>query len=147
ALLLVGAAVAFVSVTATGAPKVPAPAPRFAQRMAAVLARPAVRFRAVSAELRVLPPTAQVHRVPPRLLRVGMTGEDVRAVNQRLFDLHFLPDPGSSEYTTATVDGVIAFQKWAGIARDGTAGPQTQKAFAHAAAPTPLLQRPGRRVE
>ncbi|MGZ4248863.1 MAG: hypothetical protein ACXVUE_11230, partial [Solirubrobacteraceae bacterium] len=58
ALLLVGAAVAFVSVTATGAPKVPARTPRLGQRIAAVLARPAVRLRAVSAELRVLPRTA-----------------------------------------------------------------------------------------
>jgi lipoprotein-anchoring transpeptidase ErfK/SrfK len=140
ALLLVGAAVAFVSVTATGAPKVPARTPRLAQRIAAVLARPAVRLRAVSAELRVLPRTAPAHRVPSRVLRVG-------AVNQRLFNLHFLPGPGSSEYTTATVDAVIAFQKWAGITRDGTAGPQTQKALAQAAAPTPLLQRAGRRVE
>ena len=76
-----------------------------------------------------------------------MTGADVRAVNQRLFNLHFLPGPGSSEYTTATVDAVIAFQKWTGITRDGTAGPQTQKALAQAAAPTPLLKRAGRRVE
>jgi lipoprotein-anchoring transpeptidase ErfK/SrfK len=76
-----------------------------------------------------------------------MTGADVRAVNQRLFSLHFLPGPGSSEYTTATVDAVIAFQKWAGITRDGTAGPQTQKALARATAPTPLLQRAGKRVE
>jgi len=147
ALLLVGAAVAFVSVTATGAPKVPARTPRLGQRVAAVLARPAVGLRAVSAELRVPPKTVQPHRVPSRVLRVGMTGADVRAVNQRLFNLHFLPGPGSSEYTTSTVDAVIAFQKWAGITRDGTAGPQTQKALAQAAAPTPLLQRAGRRVE
>ena len=114
--------------------------------MAAVLARPAVSLGAVSAELRVLPRTAQAHRVPSRVLRAGMTGADVRAVNQRLFNLHFLPGPGSSEYTTATVDALIAFQKWAGITRDGT-GPQTNKALAQAAAPTPLLQRAGRRVE
>jgi lipoprotein-anchoring transpeptidase ErfK/SrfK len=147
ALLLVGAAVAFVSVTATGAPEVPARTPRLGQRIAAVLARPAVRLRAVSAELGVLPRTAHAYRVPSRVLRVGMTGADIRAVNQRLFNLHFLPGPGSSEYTTATVDAVIAFQKWTGITRDGTAGPQTQKALAQAAAPTPLLQRAGRRVE
>ena len=119
ALLLVCAAVAFVSVTANGAPKVPARTPRLGQRIAAVLARPAVRLRAVSAELR-LPRTAHAHRVPLRVLSLGMTGADVQAVNQRLFALHFLPSPGSSEYTTATVDGVIAFQKWAGITRDGT---------------------------
>jgi lipoprotein-anchoring transpeptidase ErfK/SrfK len=147
ALLLVGAAVAFVSVTATGAPKVPARTTRLGQRVAAVLARPALGLRAVSAELRVPPKTAQPHRAPSKVLRVGMAGADVRAVNQRLFNLHFLPGPGSSEYTTATVDAVIAFQKWTGITRDGTAGPQTQKALAQAAAPTPLLQRAGRRVE
>src|SRR5690242_12552360 len=126
ALLLVGAAVAFVSVTASGAPKVPARMPGLAQRIAAVLTQPAVGLRAVSTELRPLPRTAQAHRVPSRVLRVGVTGADVRAVNQRLFNLHFLPGRGSSEYTTATVDSVIAFQKWADITRDGTAGPQTQ---------------------
>jgi lipoprotein-anchoring transpeptidase ErfK/SrfK len=147
ALLLVGAAVAFVSVTAPGVPDVPARMPRLGQRIAAVLAQPGARLRAVSVELRVLPRTGRAHRVPPRVLRAGMTGADVRALNQRLFDLHFLPGPGSSEYTTATVDAVIAFQKWAGVARDGTAGPQTQKALGRAAAPTPLMRRAGRRVE
>ena len=121
--------------------------PQLGQRIAAVLAQPAVRLRAMSADLRVLPRTVQAHRVPPRVLRVDMTGADVRALNQRLFDLHFLPVPESSEYTTATVDAVIAFQKWAAIARDGTAGPQTQKTLSQAAAPRPLLQRAGRRVE
>jgi N-acetylmuramoyl-L-alanine amidase len=146
ALLLVGAAVAFVSVTATGAP-VPERTPRLGQLIAAVLAQPAARLRAVSAELRVLRRAAQAHRVPSRVLSVGMTGADVGAVNQRLFNLRFLPGPGSSEYTTATLDAVIAFQKWAGITRDGTVGPQTQNALAQAVAPTPLLQRAGRRVE
>ena len=147
ALLLVGATVAFVSVTATGAPNVPARTPRLGQRIAAALAQPGVRLHAMSAELRVLSRTGQAHRVPSRVLRVGITGADVRTLNQRLFDLHFLPGRESSAYTTATVDAVIAFQKWAGITRDGTAGPQTQNALAQAAAPTPLLQRTGRRVE
>ena len=67
---------------------------------------------------------------------------DVRSLNQHLFTLHFLPGPGSSEYTTTTLDAVIAFQKWAGITRDGTAGPQTQK---RQLSGSPAVQRPGSR--
>src|SRR6476646_9219739 len=97
ALLLVGAAVACVWVTATGAPKVAARTPQLGQQIAAVLAQPAVGLGAVSAALRAHPPAAQARRAPSRVLRVGMTGADVRAVNQRLFNLHFLPGPGSIE--------------------------------------------------
>lgn len=147
ALLLVGATAAFVSLTATEAPQVPARTPRLGQRIAAAIAQPAVRFRAVSADVQALPRPAHAHHVPSRVLHVGMTGADVGTLNQRLFTLHFLPGPGSSEYTAATVDAVIAFQKWAGITRDGSAGPQTQKALARSAAPAPLLHRAGRRVE
>ena len=147
ALFLVGTTVAFVLLTATGAPRVPARTPRLGQRIAAALAQPAVRLRAVSAQLRLLPRTGHAHHVPSRVLRVGFAGADVRSLNQRLFTLHFLPGPGSSEYTTTTSDAVIALQKWAGIIRDGTVGPQTQKAIARATAPMPLLQRAGRRVE
>ncbi len=147
AVLLVGASVAFVSLTATRASQVPAHTPQLGQRIAAALAQPAVRLRAISTELQALTRMEHTERVPSRMLHVGMSGADVRTLNQRLFTLHFLPAPESSEYTAATVDAVIAFQKWAGITRDGSAGPQTQKALARAAAPTPLLHRAGRRVE
>ena len=147
ALLLVGVTVAFVSATAMGAPQVPARVPQLGQRIAAALVQPAIRLRAMSAQLRGLPRTEHPPHVPSRVLHVGLTGGDVRTLNQHLFTLHFLPGPGSSEYTAATVDAVIAFQKWVGITRDGAVGPQTQKALARAAAPTPLLRRAGRRVE
>ena len=104
-----------------GAPQVRARTPRLGERIAAALARPAVRLRAVSGELRALPRTVRAHPVSSRVLRAGMTGADVRALNQRLFTLHFLPGPERSEYTTATVDGVIAFQS--GRASPATAAP------------------------
>jgi hypothetical protein len=146
-LLLVGASAAvFGFLTASRASQVPARTPQLGQRIAAALAKPAVGLRAVSAELRALP-RMEHPQVPSRVLHVGMTGADVRTLNQRLFALHFLPGAGSREYTAATVDAVIAFQKWAGVPRDGSAGPQTQKALARAVPPTPLLSRAGKRVE
>jgi lipoprotein-anchoring transpeptidase ErfK/SrfK len=147
-LLLVGVlAAVFGFLTASRAAQVPSRTPQLGHRIAAAVAQPGVRLRAVSAELRSLTRAEHRHQVPARVLHAGMTGADVRALNQRLFALHFLPDQGSSEYTEATVDGVIAFQKWSGVTRDGSAGPQTQKALARATTPTPVLRKAGKRVE
>ena len=57
----------------------------------------------------------------------------VRALQQRLADLSFLPaeavDGKAGEQTRFAV---IAFQKWQGLGRDGVAGPATQAALATA---------------
>jgi lipoprotein-anchoring transpeptidase ErfK/SrfK len=72
----------------------------------------------------------------------------VRALQQRLADLSFLP--------TEAVDGkageqtrfaVIAFQKWQGLDRDGVAGPATQVALTSATRPTPRTTGAGNRFE
>ena len=72
----------------------------------------------------------------------------VRALQQRLADLGYLP--------TGAVDGVpgeqtrfavVAFQKWAGLARDGIAGPDTNARLARAERPTPRTRGSGPRVE
>jgi lipoprotein-anchoring transpeptidase ErfK/SrfK len=72
----------------------------------------------------------------------------VRALQQRLADLGFLPpeavDGVAGEQTRF---GVVAFQKWAGLARDGVAGPQTNARLASAERPTPRTSGSGRRVE
>ena len=72
----------------------------------------------------------------------------VRALQQRLADLSFLPaeavDGKAGEQTRFAV---IAFQKWQGLGRDGVAGPATQAALASAARPTPRTTGAGSRFE
>jgi hypothetical protein len=72
----------------------------------------------------------------------------VRALQQRLADLSFLPpeavDGKAGEQTRF---GVLAFQKWQGLARDGVAGPATQATLASASRPTPRTTGAGSRFE
>ena len=56
---------------------------------------------------------------PTSTLQEGDGGGAVLALNRRLFSLHFLPSVGGDTYGAATTDGVIAFQKWVGLPRDG----------------------------
>ena len=79
----------------------------------------------------------------------GQPNPDTRALQQRLADLGFLPvsdvDGVAGEKTRFAV---IAFQKWARLARDGVAGPQTRTALAQAGRPSPIASGGGgRRVE
>ena len=79
----------------------------------------------------------------------GAPTDDVRALQQRLADLGFLPaDAVDGRPGARTATAVIAFQKWARLGRDGVAGPATLAALATAARPTPLTPGgAGRRVE
>ncbi len=79
----------------------------------------------------------------------GQPNPDTRALQQRLADLGFLAlsavDGVAGEETRFAV---IAFQKWARLARDGVAGPQTRAALAQAGRPSPITSGgAGRRVE
>jgi peptidoglycan hydrolase-like protein with peptidoglycan-binding domain len=78
----------------------------------------------------------------------GAPSEATRLLQQALADRGFL--------TAADVDGragprttsaVVAFQKWAGLARDGAPGPATRAALAASSRPTPIGAGTGRRVE
>ena len=72
----------------------------------------------------------------------------VRELQQRLADLSFLPpeavDGKAGEQTRFAV---MAFQKWQGLGRDGTAGPATMAALAAATRPTPRTTGVGNRFE
>jgi peptidoglycan hydrolase-like protein with peptidoglycan-binding domain len=85
---------------------------------------------------------------PPDVLREGMEGPDVLALQQALAFLGFRPGEPDGRYGSATTSAVLAFQKWAGLQRDGVAGPQTEAALA---APPPAPGRrdtgPGPRIE
>ena len=58
------------------------------------------------------------------------------------------PTRSTAASAPRTTTGVIAFQKWARLGRDGVAGPATQAALAAATRPAPVTAGgPGRRVE
>src|SRR5262245_3917421 len=78
----------------------------------------------------------------------GVPSEATRVLQQALADRGFM--------TAADVDGragprttsaVVAFQKWAGLARDGKAGPATRAALTASSRPTPIGAGSGHRVE
>jgi peptidoglycan hydrolase-like protein with peptidoglycan-binding domain len=79
--------------------------------------------------------------------RLGPPSPATRKLQQRLADLGYLPAsrvdgrPGSE-----TTFAVIAFQKWAGLPRDG-AGPATTWALATAERPLPISPGTGKRIE
>jgi lipoprotein-anchoring transpeptidase ErfK/SrfK len=71
-----------------------------------------------------------------------------RALQQRLADLGFM-QPGEVDGRPGprTTSAVVAFQKWAGLGRDGVAGPATRAALNSASRPGPIRPGTGRRVE
>jgi lipoprotein-anchoring transpeptidase ErfK/SrfK len=78
----------------------------------------------------------------------GKASAGVRAVQERLAQLHYLPKgavDGIDGYRTG--QAVMAFQAWEGLERDGIAGPLTKAALADARRPRPKGDGPGRRIE
>jgi peptidoglycan hydrolase-like protein with peptidoglycan-binding domain len=86
---------------------------------------------------------------PPVDPSAGAATPEVQALQTRLIELGFLP-AGSADGRLGprTTAGVLAFQKWTRLGRDGVAGPATLAALAAATRPTPVTAGgPGRRVE
>lgn len=64
----------------------------------------------------------------PRVLRIGMTGEDVRRVKVRLTSLAFLSEEDVDDNFDAKTEGAVeGFQILRKLKVDGIAGPATQK--------------------
>jgi len=70
-------------------------------------------------------------------LRLGESGDAVRALQQRLVDLGYWMGEPDGTYGQLTRQAVMAFQKVEGLGRDGVAGPVTQERLAVAGRPTP----------
>ncbi len=67
----------------------------------------------------------------------GATGPEVVALQQRLVDLRFWLPSIDGTYDSNTAHAVVAFQKAAGLTRDGVAGPLTLEALQTAELPSP----------
>ena len=72
----------------------------------------------------------------------------MRELQLLLVDLGFL-DPGgvTGEADDETAVAVLAFEKWAGLPRDGVLDERVRAMLLWTTRPQPLLRRPGRRVE
>jgi peptidoglycan hydrolase-like protein with peptidoglycan-binding domain len=71
--------------------------------------------------------TGEVRKI--RVLKVGMRGEDVRQVQQMLYDLNYYRETPTGYYGSRTRRAVMAFQKDAGLKEDGRVGLKTYKAL------------------
>lgn len=69
----------------------------------------------------------------------GMQGERVRALQERLVALHYAPGAVDGRYGAGLTSAVMAFQKVAGMPRNGRATLDVLAAIAAATDPAPLL--------
>jgi peptidoglycan hydrolase-like protein with peptidoglycan-binding domain len=92
-----------------------------------------------------LPPTTTTTAPPPPAdgLRPGASGPDVLALQTKLDSLGYWVGDLDSNYAQLTQQAVMAFQKVAGLSRDGIAGPDTLAALATATTPTPVMVTDG----
>jgi len=86
-------------------------------------------------------PTTTTTAPPPAgadgTLELGEAGDEVAVLQQRLGDLGFWLGTPDGTYGQLTRQAVMAFQKSAGLGRDGVAGPATLAALDTAARPAP----------
>lgn len=72
-------------------------------------------------------PVATANPDQTRTLSVGMTGNDVYALQERLIELNYLSGVADGVFGTETQNALIAFQNRNGLTADGTAGASTLK--------------------
>ena len=85
------------------------------------------------------PPTTTTTVPADGRLLPGMQGEPVRALQERLAALHYDPGKVDGRYGAGLTSAVMAFQKVAGMPRNGRATLDVLAAVAAAADPAPLL--------
>lgn len=112
---------AVVTPTPTPTPTPPPPPPTSAEPAPA----PATEEAAAPETSEAPPPEPDTTK-----LRVGDEGPAVLALQQRLSDLGYWMGTPDGHFGYLTSQAVLAFQKVAGLGRDGIAGPVTQAALA-----------------
>ncbi len=65
--------------------------------------------------------------VPTRTLRYGMSGDDVKYTQQRLYDLSYYTGSRDGKFGSGMLSAVKAFQKKNGLSADGVIGAGTRK--------------------
>jgi len=88
-------------------------------------ASPAVTTAQVSASRTAAP----VYVAPKRMLRYGMRGTDVKALQQRLAALKYYPGAADGVFGSNTLEAVWAFQEVQRLTVDGIVGPATARAL------------------
>lgn len=79
---------------------------------------------------------------------VGAALPGLRVTQDQLVELGFmLPTDADGKEGPATQTAVLAFQKWAGLGRDGVLGPITRGKLKTASHPEPITRAPGKRAE
>jgi peptidoglycan hydrolase-like protein with peptidoglycan-binding domain len=76
-------------------------------------------------------PAAVMLPAPGHAIGYGSSGAVVLAYEQRLKQLHFDPGPVDGVFDQDTAYAVTAVEKFAGLTRDGSIGPQVQYALEH----------------
>ncbi|HET9125993.1 MAG TPA: L,D-transpeptidase family protein [Solirubrobacteraceae bacterium] len=104
---------------------------------AAAVSRPVAAGARAPGE--VASPSLRVQPLPrASLLRLGSRGRAVRVLQGALARLTYLPlGAADGVFGMRTWHAVVAFQGWSGLARDGIAGPRTERALARARRPQP----------
>jgi lipoprotein-anchoring transpeptidase ErfK/SrfK len=93
----------------------------------AAAAKPA----AASASARTAAAAAPAYTAPKRNLKEGMSGSDVKALQQRLAALKYYPGPIDGQFGSDTLEAVWAFQEVNRLSVDGIVGPATKNALVH----------------
>lgn len=86
------------------------------------------------------PPTSPQ---PPRTLRLGLAGADVKRLQIRLAALHYFPGTADGQFGQNTLEALWAFQAIQGLAVTGSAGPATRRALANPRTPGALVPAGG----
>lgn len=85
---------------------------------------------------------------PARALVPGVSGPDVRRLQQRLAALDYYPGPADGRYGADTLEAVWAFEEVQGLTASDSVGPAMWRALAHPRAPRVLVpDGGGTRVE
>lgn len=93
-------------------------------------------------------PGYDLRRPVSRATEPAVSAPSAHDLRQALVDLGFMAPSGlSGADATQVATAVLAFQKWAGLPRDGVLGPATVGAIERAARPQPARRAPGRRIE
>jgi hypothetical protein len=139
--IAVGVAAASVTLAGALASGTPAAAPAAPASTAAPAAPAATAGTASTTQL--TRSVAAAYTAPARALKYGMTGSDVKALQQRLATLKYYPGSADGQFGAYTLEAVWAFQEVQGLPVNGVVGTATASALVHPRAYVPRYPRGG----